>query len=568
MNISRTFQYIIAFICYTLALSPCTNAQVIGQQQPPKSETRAVWLTTIGGLDWPDIYAQTTEKAAIQRKQLTDILDRLKSANINTVLMQTRVRGTTAYPSAYEPWDGSFSGNPGVSPGYDVLQFAIDECHKRGMEIHAWVVTIPLGKTKKIGAQRLMKKMKRNIITIGDEAFMNPETQETADYLANICQEITDNYDVDGIHLDYIRYPETWRKKTNPTLARSYITKIVRKIHSKVKASKPWVKMSCSPVGKHDDLARYSSKGWNAYSRVYQDAQAWMQQGLMDQIYPMMYFDGDNFYPFALDWQENACGADVVPGLGIYFLSPKEKNWKLDAVERQMRVARDKGMGHCFFRSRFFTDNTKGLYQLVAEDIDAYPALVPPMRQATLLASPPPPLFLNLERYGDFDNLSWPNNGEVNGSYARYNIYRSNHWPVDITDPRNMIATYSTQCLITIPHAKGARYHYAVTTIDRYGQESTAAMTEAPESTVAYSNEDFINHDGKLLPLPAKHKCLDAPYIIAQSQEGVSVASWKYTSGCVDISHLQPGIYTLRSINKKGVTHKVGVFAISPFKKP
>ena len=107
-----------------------------------------------------------------------------------------------------------------------------------------------------------------------------------------------------------------------------------------------------------------------------------------------------------------------------------------------------------------------------------------------------------------------------------------------------------------------------MTTIDRYGQESTAAMTEAPESTVAYSNEDFINHDGKLLPLPAKHKCLDAPYIIAQSQEGVSVASWKYTSGCVDISHLQPGIYTLRSINKKGVTHKVGVFAISPFKKP
>ena len=141
-----------------------------------------------------------------------------------------------------------------------------------------------------------------------------------------------------------------------------------------------------------------------------------------------------------------------------------------------MRVARDKGMGHCFFRSRFFTDNTKGLYQLVAEDIDAYPALVPPMRQATLLASPPSPLVLNLERYGDFDNLSWPNNGEVNGSYARYNIYRSNHWPVDITDPRNMIATYSTQCLITIPHAKGARYHYAVTTIDRYGQESTAAV--------------------------------------------------------------------------------------------
>lgn len=78
-------------------------------------------------------------------KELTDILDRLQQAKINTVLIQTRVRGTMIYPSAYEPWDGCLSGFPGRSPGYDALQFAIDECHKRGMELHAWVVTIPVG---------------------------------------------------------------------------------------------------------------------------------------------------------------------------------------------------------------------------------------------------------------------------------------------------------------------------------------------------------------------------------------------------------------------------------------
>lgn len=566
MTNSRIITHIIIYICAFWMLAPDASAQVTRQQDTPKYETRAVWLTTIGGLDWPDIYAQTPEKAEIQKKQLTDILDRLKHANINTVLMQARVRGTTAYPSAYEPWDGSLSGSPGVSPGYDVLRFAIDECHKRGMEIHAWVVTIPIGKTKKIGASRLIKRMRRNIITIGEESYMNPETQETADYLANICQEITENYDIDGIHLDYIRYPETWKKNTNPAKARSYITNIVKKIHSRVKASKPWVKMSCSPVGKHDDLSRYSSKGWNAYSRVYQEAQAWMKQGLMDQIYPMMYFDGDNFYPFALDWQENAHGADVVPGLGIYFLSPKEKNWSLDAVERQMRVARDKGMGHCFFRSRFFTDDTKGLYRLVSEEIDAYPALVPAMRQ-TAMMTPPAPVFINLERYTDFDILSWPNQTDVNGSYARYNVYRSDRWPVDTNDPRNLVITYTTDCIKTIPHQKNAKYHYAVTTIDRYGQESDKTMTEAPEKPKGYQNDSFIDNDGKSLKLPAKDICLDAPYIIAQSQEGVAVASWRYTDGYVDISRLKPGIYTLRSINKKGVNHKVGIFAKSPFMK-
>lgn len=83
--------------------------------------------------------------------------------------------------------------------------------------------------------------------------------------------------------------------------------------------------MSCSPIGKADDLARYWSHGWNAYSKVLQNAQYWLRNGLMDQLYPMMYFKGNNFYPFAIDWQEQAQGKMIVPGLGIYFMSPREK---------------------------------------------------------------------------------------------------------------------------------------------------------------------------------------------------------------------------------------------------
>ena len=140
----------------------------------PKYEVRAVWLTTIGGLDWPHHYAQTPSSISRQQQELTDILDKLKAANVNTVLLQTRIRGTVIYPSQYEPWDGCLSGNPGTSPGYDALQFAIDECHKRGMELHAWVVSIPVGKWNKLGCTSLRRRFPRLIRKIGDEGYMNP----------------------------------------------------------------------------------------------------------------------------------------------------------------------------------------------------------------------------------------------------------------------------------------------------------------------------------------------------------------------------------------------------------
>ena len=111
-------------IIFLLFLSLLASAQ-------PKYEVRAVWLTTIGGIDWPSSYAHNGMGIERQKQQLIRMLDQLKAANVNTVLLQTRIRATTLYPSDIEPWDGCLSGKPGVSPGYDALQFAIDECHKR-----------------------------------------------------------------------------------------------------------------------------------------------------------------------------------------------------------------------------------------------------------------------------------------------------------------------------------------------------------------------------------------------------------------------------------------------------
>lgn len=155
-------------------------------------------------------------------------------------------------------------------------------------------------------------------------------------------------YDVDGIHLDYIRYPETWRITVPRYQGREYITRIVRATHDAVKSEKPWVKMSCSPIGKFCDLTRYSSNGWNAYDKVCQDAQGWLRDGLMDQLYPMMYFRNNQFYPFAINWSEGSYGKTVVPGLGIYFLDPREGKWQLGDITREMHFLRQIGLGHAF----------------------------------------------------------------------------------------------------------------------------------------------------------------------------------------------------------------------------
>ena len=124
----------------------------------PKHEVRAVWLTVLGNLDWPTGSTLDGEDATAQQQELVNILDRLKAININTVLLHTRIRANTIYPSNIEPWAPYLSGRPGRDPGYDALQFAIDECHKRGMELHAWVVTIPIGKWKSHGCQQLRQR--------------------------------------------------------------------------------------------------------------------------------------------------------------------------------------------------------------------------------------------------------------------------------------------------------------------------------------------------------------------------------------------------------------------------
>ena len=423
------------------------------------------------------------------------------------------------------------------------------------MECHAWVVTIPVGKWNKAGCQQLRKKYPKLIRKIGEDGFMDPEQPGTADYLAEVCRDIATRYDVDGIHLDYIRYPETWPKPNRHSpLAqrREHITNIVRRVSETVRAVKPWVKMSCSPVGKYDDLTRYKSGGWNARTAVAQDAQLWLREGLMDALFPMMYFKDNQFFPFAIDWQEQRAGRIVCPGLGIYFLDPREGKWTLPVVEREMNVLRQIGAGHAYFRSKFLTDNTKGVYDFVCR-FDAVPALVPPMTWATTSV---PGLPGNLQLSGT--TLSWTAASDDCGApYILYNVYASTTYPVDTEDAHTLVAWRLTSTALNVP----ADRYYAVRAMNRYGVEGPAVQMVAPDAnshaSMLSGERLFRVGDSQQLRLPHP-ATLDAAFIVVENMQGRHVATLPWTSSAIDLAQLPDGMYQLRSLGRKGRTHRLG----------
>ena len=559
------YLYII-FILFHLAVA--SYGQSFYAVNPnPKYEVRAVWLTTIGGIDWPHSYAQSERSAEKQKEELRCILDRLQKANINTVLLQTRIRATTIYPSQYEPWDGCLSGFPGKSPGYDALQFAIDECHKRGMEVHAWVVTIPVGKWNSYGCRQLRKRFPRLIKRIDQDGYMDPEAPQTGSYLAEMCREIVQRYDVDGIHLDYIRYPETWKFRIGKDQARGNITRIVEKIHQAVKKEKPWVKMSCSPIGKFDDLSRYWSHGWNAYTKVAQDAQAWLKDGLMDELFPMMYFRGDQFFPFAIDWKEHSYGKIIAPGLGIYFLDPKEGKWNISDITSELYHLRNIGEGHAFFRNKFLLDNHQGVYDFVTAHFNRYPALVPPMTWESN-KRPLQPVTLCIEENEGTTTLRWDNSQQYEDGTAiktpsiYNNVYASKEYPVDVHDARNLILTRTTRRQLTTRTGNTPTY-YAVTTTDGYGNESRAKQlnqTAVVKTTTRYGKACRLTTTGESIILPSSIHETDCQYIIVKNMQEQVVHITKPQNGKINIKKIKDGVYTLNCVNYKNIEHTLGTF--------
>lgn len=462
----------------------------------PKQEVRAAWVTAVYGLDWPQTRATSPATVRKQQAELITILDQLKEANFNTVLFQTRTRGDVLYHSTFEPFNSILTGRIGGDPGYDPLAFAVEECHKRGMECHAWMVSIPLGNKKHVaalGKQSVTKREPQICKPYKKEYFLNPGHPQTKEYLMKLVREVVERYDVDGVHFDYLRYPENaphfpdkleYRKygkgRTIEQFRRDNLTEIVRHIYKNVKLIKPWVKVSTCPVGKYRDTSRYSSRGFNAFFTVYQDPQGWLAEGIQDQIYPMMYFQGNSFYPFALDWQEASNGRQVVPGLGVYFLDPKEGKWTRDEIDRQINFTRRHEMaGQAFYRVKHVTNNTQGLYTALKETYYKTPALQPAMPWIDSIP-PSAPANLKVNAFSDgYTLLKWqPASDNDEQNKPMYIIYGSNAYPVDTTKPENILAqnVRDTNYVYTPILPWDGKQFFAITAIDRCGNESAAVQ--------------------------------------------------------------------------------------------
>lgn len=528
-----------------------------------KRETRAVWLTTLSNLDWPKTLANSEEGVRKQKEELTELLDKYVTANINTVLLQTRVRAATIYPSNIEPWDKCLTGTENGVPNYDPLAFAVEECHKRGLEIHAWIAAMPVGASNSLGCKE-MKKKGFGIKNFSTGAYVNPGDPKFARYLGEICAEITQNYDIDGINLDYIRYPDGWPYPTykngdTPEARRENVTNIVKEVYRRVKALKPWVKISCSPIGKYDDLSRYSSKNYNAKHRVSQDAQLWVKTRIMDQLYPMQYWRDDNYYPFCADWVENSNGHDIVSGLGTYFLDPKEGNLSFTELSREMYVSRWLGMGHAHFRSKFLLENLQGIYNF-EKRFNATPSLTPALtwirknKPETPNFSRGYSLIVSIGTQGT-KTIEW------RGNSPYYNIYMSNNYPVDIKNPHNLIVSrFQGTSFI---HKGAKQQFYAITAMDRYGNESNALQSKLVSKDI---ESKLLANDGKNLTLLKNINEMDISYFSIESLVGTTIAkiySIPSNAEVINITKLKCGTYRLYAHSaKRKVKHKVGYFFI------
>ena len=163
-----------------------------------EKEFRASWVATVWNIDWPTTKitnAGSATQIAAQKAELVTIIERAKQGNLNALMLQVRSHGDALYQSSYEPWMSSLTGSRGTDPGYDPLAFAIEEAHKRGIELHAWINPYRIGEYS-LNAPQVKDSWR---IGTGSSAFLDPGNPDVRKYTLDVITEIITKYDIDGI---------------------------------------------------------------------------------------------------------------------------------------------------------------------------------------------------------------------------------------------------------------------------------------------------------------------------------------------------------------------------------
>jgi uncharacterized lipoprotein YddW (UPF0748 family) len=447
----------------------------------PKWEVRAVWLTTAGGADWPKTY-----DVAAQKRSLVEIFETLQKKHFNTVFFQVRPRGNTFYKSQYEPWAAELTGTLGRDPGWDPLEFAIEEAHKRGIEIHAW---FNVAKVYNNGQPPLSSP--RHILRSHPEWAQNYEGEwwvdmgkpEVREYTENLVMELVRLYDLDGIHFDYIRYPgqkfEDWNSfrlysdgVERDEWRRNNITQFVREMYGQIISEKPMMKVGSAPLGIYKPIPGAQS-GFSAYAELYQDSRLWLQEKIQDYVVPQLYWDfgeqtnpnDPDFRALCIDWSKNNFGRHVYAGLGVY-----RENIQKEITEQIYLTRTVACQGQSFFRYENILD-LPGIALTYK-----YPALIPPMPWKDSIPPLPPTEITAVRGSNQTTIIRWNEPAlAVDGDNAsQYVVYRSTDEDVDIRNPRNILAVIPSTSTIYVDETpkNNIHYYYTVTTLDKGHNES------------------------------------------------------------------------------------------------
>lgn len=374
-------------------------------------EVRGTWIATVSRLNWP-----SSTSAAAQRAELISILDAAQRAGINTIFFQVRPEADAVYRSELEPWSRYLTGTQGGDPGYDPLEFAIEECHRRGLELHAWLnpYRARAGNVGASAPNHVINRIPQAVVTYGNLRWLDPGHPAAFDHTLAVIEDLLARYDLDGLHFDDYFYPYPQSGVTfddNATYAaygggmsradwrRDNVNRMVRAVSEAVRTRRPDVRWGISPFGIYRPGMPEGVVGLDQYAVLYADPLRWMEEGWVEYIAPQLYWattsSGQPYRSLLAWWDARAADAGrtlLVGNSGDNQFSLAEYRAEMDAVRDDARQAT---RGAIWWSVRAIGNGSSGLASMLANEYYDRPAATPPLADASGEPPAPPTLEVN-----------------------------------------------------------------------------------------------------------------------------------------------------------------------------
>ena len=472
-----------------------------GKSQPKKREFRGAWIQCVNG-QFQGIGTQEMQRT------LRYQLDELQKDGVNAIIFQVRAECDALYPSRYEPWSKFLTGRQGTppSPYWDPLQWMIDECHRRGMELHAWInpYRAKTKTTSQLAANHIAVTHPDRIFSYDGLYILNPALPENRDYICRVVDDIVSRYDVDGIHIDDYFYPYPAAGQTIPDQRdfqhdsrgftdirdwrRDNVDLFVKQLSESVHQRKPWVKFGVSPFGiyrnqKSDPRNGSRTSGLQNYDDLYADVLKWVNNGWVDYCVPQLYWEIGNraadYQELIGWWNRKAANRPLYIGEDVLrtvkYADPQTPaSHQLPAKHRLHRQAANV-QGTVLWYAKAAVDNPGNYGTLLRTDYWRYPALQPLMPFIDGDApSKPKKVKAKHERDGCYLTWKAPKGKGWQDEAHRYVVYRFlPSEPLDTDDPSKIVGMpYDNRLRLDYKDGR-TKYIYVVTALDRMSNEST-----------------------------------------------------------------------------------------------